>query len=248
LSVSNPAPDPELEAARYSAMRWNTPLSVAHADLLIDRLDAHAVESVLDLGCGWAEFLIRAVQSTDSACTGIGVDTDSAALERASTAIERSGLQERISLVQRPATEWVQPADRVICIGASHAWGGTTSALQALNGSVAPGGRLLFGDGYWEREATPEALAIFGQDVLDLPGLTERVLDAGWRVLSFSAADQREWDEFESSWRRGQEQWLLANPQHPQAPETREKLDARLREYVSAYRGILGFCYLVLTR
>jgi cyclopropane fatty-acyl-phospholipid synthase-like methyltransferase len=228
-------------------MRWNTPLSEAHADELIAGLEAGSARSVLDLGCGWAELLIRVVQSSDGQCTGVGVDTDGELLERAATAIAGRGLQERISLEQRSVATWSEPADRVICIGASHAWGGTDSALQALSALVAPGGRLLFGDGCWEREPTPEALSIFGDEILPLSELTERALDAGWRVLGLSTADLREWDEFESSWRRGREQWLLAHSESQDARAIRDQLDHRLREYVSGYRGILGFCYLVLT-
>ena len=38
------------------------------------------------------------------------------------------------------------------------------------------------------------------------------------------------------------------NPDDPRAGELRDQLDARLLEYVNGYRGVLGFCYLVLTR
>jgi SAM-dependent methyltransferase len=233
---------------RYSAMRWNTPLSEAHADALIESFEVGGAASVLDLGCGWAELLIRVLRSTDAGCTGIGVDTDGALLERAAASIARGGLEERITVDQRSVTDWTEPADRVICIGASHAWGGTVSALHRLRALVTPGGRLLFGDGYWEREPTPAALDIFGQDVLALGEVIEHALDTGWRLLTFSTADQREWDDFEAGWRRGQEQWLLANPDDPRARELRDQLDARLLEYVNGYRGVLGFCYLVLTR
>ena len=233
---------------RHSAMRWNTPLSEAHADVLIESLEVGGAASVLDLGCGWAELLIRVLRSTDAACTGTGLDTDGVALERAAASIDRGGLRERISLQQRSVTEWVEPADRVISIGASHAWGGTASTLQRLSALVNPGGRLLFGDGYWERDPTSEALAIFGQDVLPLAELVEHVLGAGWRVLTLSTADQREWDDFEASFRRGQEQWLVANPDNPRAQDVRDHLDARLLEYVNVYRGVLGFCYMVLAR
>jgi SAM-dependent methyltransferase len=236
------------EAVRYSAMRWNTPLSEVHADALIESLEVGGARSVLDLGCGWAELLIRVLRSTDAGCTGIGVDTDGALLERAAASLVRDGLGERISLEQCSATQWVTPADRVICIGAAHAWGGTAAALQRLRALINPGGRLLFGDGCWEREPTPAALAILGQDVRPLGEMIEHALEAGWRLLTFSTADQREWDDFEASWRRGEEHWLLANPDAPRAPEIREHLDARLREYVNDYRGVLGFCYLVLTR
>lgn len=77
--------------------------------------------------------------------------------------------------------------------------------------------------------------------------VVERAFAAGWRVLSLSTADQREWDEFESGWRRGREQWLLANPDADDARQVREQLDERLLEYVRDYRGVLGFCYLILT-
>jgi SAM-dependent methyltransferase len=233
---------------RYSAMRWNTPLSEAHADALIESLEVGGAGSVLDLGCGWAELLIRVLRSADASCAGIGVDTDGAQLERAAASIARRGLGQRIKLDQSSATDWTEPADRVICIGASHAWGPTVSALQGLRPLVTPGGRLLFGDGYWERTPTAEALDIFGPDVLPLGEVIEHALGTGWRLLTFSTADQREWDDFESSWRRGQEQWLLANPGDPGARELREHLDARLLQYVNDYRGVLGFCYMVLTR
>ncbi|MGO9488464.1 MAG: hypothetical protein ACLQBB_05490 [Solirubrobacteraceae bacterium] len=63
-----------------------------------------------------------------------------------------------------------------------------------------------------------------------------------------STADRREWDEFESTWRAGREEWLLANPDNDRAEAERAELDARLDEYVTVYRGVLGFCYLVLAR
>jgi hypothetical protein len=56
---------------------------------------------------------------------------------------------------------WNTPADRVICVGAAHAWGGTAAALSELAGVVPPGGRLLYGDGCWEREPTDAASALY---------------------------------------------------------------------------------------
>jgi hypothetical protein len=40
--------------------------------------------------------------------------------------------------------KWDAPAaDVAICVGASHAWGGTAAALDALRLLVRPGGRVL---------------------------------------------------------------------------------------------------------
>ena len=237
---------PDLETARYSQMRWNTPLSEEHADALIASLDARGAKSVLDLGCGWAEFMIRVLRDTSVECSGVGVDTDATLLKRAADSVADDEIRQRIRFVECPAAEWSAPADRVICIGASHAWDDTVSALRALRKLVAPGGRLLFGEGCWEREPTAGALAIFGDSVLSLPDLVAQASDAGWRVLGLTVADQREWDDFESGWRLGREQWLLAHPDDPRAEQVRQELDDQVREYVSEYRGVLGFCYLVL--
>lgn len=254
ITVTTQAPPADADAgagaraARYAALRWNTPLSEEHADHLIERLAVGPRTSVLDLGCGWGELLARTVASAASAdCTGIGVDTDTGQLDRGRGLIRELGLETQVAFEESPAQEWSRPADRIICVGASHAWGGTLEALEALARVVTPGGRLLFGDGCWEAPPTPNAEAIF-TDVLSLAEITDCAVASGWRTLHLSTASQREWDEFESDWRLGTEKWLMAHPEAAEAPRLREELDERLAEYVQIYRGVLGFCYLVLAR
>jgi SAM-dependent methyltransferase len=228
-------------------MRWNTPLSSDHAEILLARLELGSAQSVLDLGCGWGELLLRAVDAghtTDgNQITAVGVDIDAAALARGRSLARARGAQ--VSFIQGAATEWKGEADRVICIGAAHAFGGSAAALSALRRHVRPGGRLLYGDGCWERRPTTAASALFGE-VLELHEIVRHALEAGWRLLHLSTADQGEWDDFESTWRSGREAWLLAHPGEPAAGAVREELDGRIIEYVGAYRGVLGFCYLVL--
>lgn len=236
---------------RYSRMRWNTPLSESHARLLLERFEIEPGSLVLDLGCGWGEFLIEAVRSgshTGRPATGVGVDTDTSALARGRALAAERNLEAQVTFVEAPAEAWPGSADRVVSIGASHAWGGTQKALTALGSAVQTGGRLLFGDGCWENTPSDAAMAIFGNEVLPLPEVIGYARTAGWRVLHLSTADQREWDDFESTWRAGREVWLALNPDDEQAPAVRGAMDARLTEYLEGYRGILGFCYLVLAR
>src|SRR5579862_3566759 len=108
-------------AARYSALRWNTPLSEAHAERLIEHLAIGPGAFVVDLGCGWGGLLMRAVASSN--CTGIGVDVDRGHLERGRSLVRERGLQDHVEFVESSAEEWSRPADRIICIGASHSWG-----------------------------------------------------------------------------------------------------------------------------
>jgi cyclopropane fatty-acyl-phospholipid synthase-like methyltransferase len=231
-------------------MRWNTPLSDEHATLLLNRLAMPPGACVLDVGCGWGELLLRAVAAASGkpAVTGIGVDTDAAVLDRARVLAAERGLSEQVRFVPQEASTWRESADRVICLGASHALGGTERALTTLAELLQPGGRLLFGDGCWEKPPTEQASAIFGAEVLSLAEILGHAHSAGWRLLHLSTACQREWDEFEISWAAGRQDWLLAHPNDEQAQSVHDTLDAHLNEYVNIYRGVLGFCCLVLAR
>jgi SAM-dependent methyltransferase len=239
-----------LAASRYARMRWNTPLSEEHAALLLRRLDVRPGARVLDLGCGWGELLLRAVAAGGVAgpvaTRGVGVDTDEDTLARGRRLAAERSLNRHVAFVMGEAAAWQEPADRVLCIGSAHAFGGTGAALDALATVVRPGGRLLFGEGYWQRGPTAEATRIFGADVTDLAGLVEAARERGWRLLHLSTADQREWDDFESTWLAGRQEWLLTYPEDPRAAQVRAELDDRLRRYVGGYRDVLGLAYLVL--
>jgi SAM-dependent methyltransferase len=231
---------------RHAAMRWNAPLSGAHASILLDALQPEDATSVLDLGCGWGEMLMRAVQR-GSALTGTGVDSDATAILRGRGLAAERGLGERVRLVEAPADSWAEPSPRVICVGAKHIWDDTEAALAALWELTAPGGRLLYGDGFLEAEPSPFTAELF-TEMGSLPELLEATRAPGWRVLHLSVSDQLEWDEFESSYRAGTERWLLADPGAEDVSGIREWLDGRLTEYLDGYRGELGFAWLVLGR
>jgi cyclopropane fatty-acyl-phospholipid synthase-like methyltransferase len=237
--------DDDLEEALFARMRWNAPLSIEHAELLMDRLDMRPEVHVTDLGCGWGELLLRVVARAGRA-TGTGVDTDAGALRRARRLAAFRHLDRQVQFIEADVSGWAGTADRVLCVGASHALGGTTAALNALAKAVPAGGRLLFGDGYWEAAPSATAIELFGEQVLPLAGLLEACRSAGWRVIHMSVAGQREWDDFESTFRAGRQEWLLEHAADPRAANIRDWLDARERQYIEEYRGVLGFAYLVL--
>lgn len=232
-----------LAAARYAAMRWNTPLSEPHADELLDTLALPAATSIVDIGCGWGELLLRAAARTTAKTTG--VDTDPAGLDRGRRAALDRGLD--VTFVEQRAEKWHGTADRALCVGASHTLGGTRAMLSRL-ADIVPRGRVLVGDGCWESPPTDAAHAIFGDEVLPLVDLVTACGEAGWQVLHVSTASQLEWDVFESRHRAGLREWLLANPEDPRAEQVRAEQNSREREYLTAYRGVFGLAYLVLAR
>src|SRR5262249_8687691 len=106
-------------------LAFNAPLSSERAASLVTRLSG---ETLLDLGCGWGELVHRWLDAHATA-RAKGVDTDEAAIARA-----RSKNHPRATFVCGDAASNDEHADVIVCVGASHAFGGTAAALGALRG------------------------------------------------------------------------------------------------------------------
>ena len=226
----------ELTDLTRARLTFNAPLSEQRLAGLADRLDIDATTRVVDLGCGDGELLMRLCQGGAS---GDGVDLDARAIERARRHAEMRGLAERVSFHVDDATSWSEPRDLVVCVGAAHVWEGHRGALSALRDGTRPGGRLLYGDGFWSREPSAQARDIFG-DLPVLSGLVDAAVGAGWRPLLISESTLEEFDTWESDWRAG-----LELSGHPDALALAAE---RRAEYFGTYRGVLGFAWLILLR
>jgi len=235
---------------RYQFMSFNAPLAETHANEIADRLAAAGPADVLDIGCGWGELLLRVLARTPNA-TGLGVDTDAEMLSRGALTAAQRGLAQRVAFGNAPATAVDRQADLVICVGASHAFGGPRAALTALIQHVRPGGRLFFGEGLWNPQVKVAQPDLVWADLFDLPDLAALVdlaVTTGYRSLFTETATPAELDDFESRYLADSEEWLLAYPKHPRASEVRAVADEHRRRWLHGYRGAFGFAYLTLGR
>lgn len=220
----------------HAGLTFGVPLSEARAGSLVASVGVAPGGHVVELACGWAELLLRVVE-THPGTTGVGVDPDRRAVDRGRAAIAKRGLHERVELVEGDPATFQDMGEAVICAGGGQSFGGSTAALRRIRAIVEPGGVVLFGDAYWQRPPGAEARARFGElPVLD--GLTSVAAAAGYGVEATQVASEAEWDAFEATRRRGL--------------ETADDPDARLlaidreREYRSSLRGVLGFAWLLL--
>ncbi len=227
----------ELRRAMRAAMTFNAPLSEERAAALVASLPIAPGHHVLDLGCGWAELMLQVVAARPGT-TGTGVDNDRSELDRGRALAARHGLTDRIELVEADANGFDDQGAVVLCVGASHAWGGASQALAALRGHVEPGGVVLYGDGFWEQPPSERAHAVIG-DQPDWDGLLDAARTAGFRVESAERSTLAEWDAFEAESRAGLEASGLDG--------ARELAEERRADYEDGYRGALGFAWLVLT-
>lgn len=233
-----------------SQLSFNCPLSPQRADRIVAALSAPRPATVLDLGCGWGELLLRVTAAVPEA-RAVGVDLHGADLARGRANAAERGLADRVDFVEGPAQQHSGTADLVLSVGAYQVFGDITQGLRALRGRVDPGGRLLFGAEFWQRPPSQAELAKMWPGItvdacLELPDLVDLATTNGFRPLDIQTATQGEWEEFESGLVVDAEQWLAANPAHPDAEATRAALDRQRSIWLRGHRDIMGFGYLIL--
>jgi SAM-dependent methyltransferase len=238
-------------------LAFHGPLSEARAARFVDRLTRAKPGTVLDIGCGWGELMLRILAALPDA-TGVGFDTDEDDLDRGRDNARARGLSERVTFYRESGVGTTRgPADLVLCLGASHALtdieppGHTAAALGELRRLVTPGGRVLLSESYWQRTPTEAELAAMwpgtsAGELGSLAGLADLAVAAGFRLAWIETATPGEWEDFESGYQSDEEEWLAAHPGHPQAAEIRDRLDQHRSFWLRGYYGILGQAYLTL--
>ncbi|MGP3684272.1 SAM-dependent methyltransferase [Streptomyces sp. IBSNAI002] len=227
------------------------PLSDDSVRDLLDRALPEAGARLLDLGCGSGTWLMRALGPRPD-LRADGVDSDARAVAAAGRAAAEAGLGDRIAFHAQDAAEFGSPHryGLVLSIGAAHAFGGLLPTLKAADSHLAPGGSVLVGECFWEREPDRKTLdAGFAADDYDsLATTVDRVTAAGWLPLHAHVSTLREWDDYEWSWTGSLTRWALDHPGHPDHGQALETAAGHRAAWLHGYRGTLGFVTLLLRR
>ncbi len=226
------------------------PVSDASVARLLDRLDPAEAARVLDLGCGSGAWLVELLARRPD-LTALGVDTHLHP-DRVVRAAAR-GVADRLTWYEGDAREWWDGGyGAVLCVGASHAFGGTQPMLDAVATHLAPGGRALVGDAFWARSPSRAAQAAIDAGPGDFPtldGFLALTDTHGWAVTYAHVSTEAEWDDYEWSWTGSLTEWAL-RPETG-AADRRHALDVaerHRRDWLEGYRGQLGFVTAVLAR
>lgn len=220
-----------LMRAGASSLQFNAPMSEGRAND-IARFAAGLGTSVIDLGCGYGSLAVK-IAERHSGIHVLGIDSDVETIERAKAlAVERS-LSDRVRFEIGHLPQATESADVAICIGASHAFGGTVEMFRELYRIGAVG--AVVGDGIWIQEPGSENLDRFGPLFHGVEGLVQLATTAGWTVWKATTSTIEEWDDFEAGWCEGVRQ--------SGTDEAAAFADHRWDMYLT-YRGVLGFGWI----
>ena len=125
----------------------------------------------------------------------------------------------RATLVAADATTWQDGTfEAVIAVGVAHVFGGPGRTLDAVRRHLAPGGRVLLGDGIWDTPPTAPALLALdatAEDFHDPEGLSSLVRKHGYEPVHGHVSTLEEWDEYEWSWTGSLTDWALEPGRDP---------------------------------
>ncbi|MBT2209392.1 cyclopropane-fatty-acyl-phospholipid synthase family protein [Actinomadura sp. NEAU-AAG7] len=236
----------QISAAAHARHPIAGPLEEASVRRLLDRA-APERGRVLDLGCNTGAWLLRALDGRPG-LRADGVDLDEGALATGRARAAEAGLGDRVAFHLGDARAFTssEPYDLVLSVGAAHAFGGLMPTLAAARGHLAPGGAVLAGDGFWEREPGRAALdaGFTADEYAGLPATADRIAAAGWTIVYAHVSTRHEWDDYEWSWTGALAQWGIDHPED--RADAFAAADEHRRAWLHGYRGTLGFVTFVL--
>lgn len=234
---------PKYGTISHQGLRYNNPFSVAKIEEVIELLGLNDRATVLDIGSGKAELLIRLVERYQVRALGLELDPSSIqkAHEQAAERIPTDRLELRECDAQTFEAE-PDSFDLASSLGACHVYGGFRSTLERLAYYVRPGGQVLVGDGYWKQEPAQEYLAALETTRGEFQTHAENVatgVSLGLVPMYACVCNEDEWDRFE--WLRMYERYACRKPDDPGLPALITQLHTWRDIYLRWGRDTLGF-------
>jgi SAM-dependent methyltransferase len=207
-----------------------------------------AGQKVIDFGCGYAEALV--LWAEKFGISGVGVDIRVSAIRRAQAKIAERGLADRLEAVQGRGAEYAfQPGayDYAACVGATFVWDGYRQTLQALKTAIRPGGKLIVGEAYWNKERVPPDFAQAQTGIHSEEWLLQTTWQEELDVEYVVRASADDWDRYEAGNWHGLLHWIEENPSHPERQQVIDHLHESQDEYFRYGREYFGWAIFLLS-
>jgi SAM-dependent methyltransferase len=227
------------------------PTSPEKIRLLGERLGLTRDSRVLDVasGRGGPALLLAREFGCRLTCIERAPEFTAVARER----VEAAGLDDLIETVEADASSYSFEHgryDAALCLGASFVFGGLVETLAALRPTVVRRGFVAIGEPYWRKRPLPPDFELEeGEEEFGtLEQTVERLQSAGVEVVSLIDSSLDDWDRYRTLMWLALEEWLAANPEHPQADEFRSRGRHYRDRYLLWTRDLMGWAIFVCRR
>jgi SAM-dependent methyltransferase len=214
----------------HTGMAIMNPIPAAKLDEVVALLDLPPRGRVVDLGCGKGDLLARIAQRYD--VDAVGIDRDAQLLAE---------VPPGINVIVADIETWNRGRGAFDLVASV----GSPARLASLAGLVRGGGLVLYGNGYWRREPSPEyveALDATRDELADYAGTIRSGEELGLTPVYAVTAGVDDFDRYEWSWSLNGERYVAAHPDEPGVEEFLEWIRAGRRRYVElGGRDTLGF-------
>ena len=231
--------DTEIESIAQSTLALMNPVTPDMIKRVGELAALRKNTTVYDIGCGNGTLL--AIWHKAFGISGIGLEQRKESVVYARTAVAAAG--KKITIIEGDATVWEpeSPADCTVAIGTAFIFGGAVEALPRLTALTKPGGRIVFGDRYWQTDRIPPEFAVQWAEIPTEYGLVAAARDLDLTLCGVIRASPSDHDVYESSIWRNCSDWLLKHPDHPEREEIEEYLCRIQDEYLVYGREAFGF-------
>lgn len=226
----------------------HSPVNVAKLDRLLSHMSLTSSASVIDIGAGHCEILIRVLEKYHA--SGIGVELREESRKEAYKRAEGRVQEGKFKFVQSDASQFLEQYsgplfDLAICTGSTQALGGYKGSLELLRRYVKQRGYILVGEGYWKQTPSPDYLKALGDaNEEDLMTHADNIFVAeglGLQCLWSSTSSEDDWDEYEWLYSMSIENYAQEQPDDPDIEAMLAKIRSWRHTYLKWGRNTLGF-------
>jgi len=234
-------------------LKFNNPISEDKLDEIISLLDIKSSDTIVDIGGGNGEVLLKMIQA--SKAKGILIDNNEKLIEacrKKSGSMVEAG---QLILMAEDASNYVktlalESIDCFVCIGSSYALEGYLNFVKVITPYLKPGGFLLLGEEFWAKKPDQEYLDLLGAEESELRYHYENIEapeKLGLTYLYSHVASEEDWNRFEGVYFLEEELKALKLPE-TERKEKQEKLRGFRNSQFKFGRSTMGFGLYLFTK
>lgn len=228
----------QFESVGYTDLEWCAPLPPGQPDGWFEALERKPPRTVVDLGCGTGAFL-RAWSAGNRGWT-VGIDRSERCVDVARARASGVG-QWRVGDAAQWAASHGNSADLTVCIGVEDL-GGDWQTMMGLVDHVSRRGKwVLIGVTVRDERQAWDFVPQLAERIPTQRRLLAEIGARGWRSVRLDVADGHAWQRYDRVWRQNIHGWMISNPDDPNIPGFRERLQRGRSLFSALGTGALSF-------